>query len=162
MDALVARISGDRPIVLIDGRSGSGKSELASAVARRLLAEVVRLDALYPGWDGLEAGSAAVREIIESGTWQRWNWRTNEPAERHALGTEWPLVIEGSGCLSRANRDLATFGVWVELDEPTRKERALARDGAMYEPHWDTWAAQEQTFFDRERPDLVADVIVRG
>ncbi|MDQ1550836.1 MAG: hypothetical protein QOD50_258, partial [Actinomycetota bacterium] len=62
--------------------------------------------------------------------------------------------------LSRANRALATFGVWVELDEPTRKARALARDGAAYEPHWDDWAAQEQRFVDRERPDFLADYVV--
>ncbi len=55
---------------------------------------------------------------------------------------------------------VATLGVWVELDEPTRKARALARDGAMYEPHWDAWAAQEQEFFHRERPDLLADVVL--
>ena len=54
----------------------------------------------------------------------------------------------------------ATLGVWVELDEQTRKARALERDGAMYEPNWDEWAAQEQRFFDRERPDLLADLIV--
>jgi hypothetical protein len=48
----------------------------------------------------------------------------------------------------------------VELDAQTRKARALARDGAMYEPHWDQWAEQEQRFFDRERPDRLADVIV--
>jgi len=122
----------------------------------------VRLDSIYPGWDGLEAASGRVRGIVETGTWQRWNWKTNEPAEWHALGTEWPLVIEGSGCLTRVNREVATFGIWVELDEPTRKARALARDGETYAAHWDRWAAQEQAFFDRERPDLVADAVVRG
>ena len=162
VDELIARITGERPIVLIDGRSGSGKSELASLVARRLQGEIVRLDNVYPGWDGLEVGSAAVRDIIRAGLWQRWNWADNVPAERHALGTDWPLVIEGSGALSRANRELATFGVWVELDEPTRKARALERDGDTYAPNWDRWAAQEQAFFDRERPDLIADVVVAG
>ena len=162
VDDIVARITEERPIVLIDGRSGAGKTQLATAVARRLFAEVVRLDSIYPGWDGLEAASAQVRGIIETGTWQRFNWRTNELAEWHALGTEWPLIIEGSGSLTRANREVATLGIWVELDEPTRRARALERDGETYAPHWDRWAAQEQAFFERERPDLVADVIVAG
>jgi hypothetical protein len=32
----------------------------------------------------------------------------------------------------------------------------------MYEPHWDAWAAQEKRLFDRERPDVLADVVVDG
>ena len=38
-------------ILLIDGRSGSGKSELATAIAAATGSQVVRLDDLYPGWD---------------------------------------------------------------------------------------------------------------
>jgi uridine kinase len=163
VDALLSRISGVRPVVLIDGRSGAGKSGLASAVARGLRSELVRLDDVYPGWDGLEAASASVRnDILLAHHWRRWDWAGGVAAEWHELDPIRALVIEGCGSLSLANRQLATFGVWIELDEPTRKARALARDGASYDGHWDAWAAQEQRFFDRERPDLLADVVVDG
>jgi hypothetical protein len=152
---------GHRPVILIDGRSGSGKTELAAELAPLREAQLVRLDDIYPGWDGLEAASELVRtDILGAHRWRRWDWRSNAPAEWHELDPALPLIVEGSGALSAANRMHATVGVWVELDAQTRKARALARDGAMYEPHWNDWAAQEQRFFDRERPDLLADVIV--
>ena len=68
-----------------------------------------------------------------------------------------PLIIEGCGALSRANRALADVGIWVELDEATRKRRALARDGEAYAPYWDRWAAQEVAFIAREHPQSLAE-----
>ncbi|MDQ1542961.1 MAG: hypothetical protein QOK08_599 [Actinomycetota bacterium] len=167
MGELVAAISaagaaGERQVILIDGGSGSGKTELAAVLAPAIGAELVRLDDIYPGWDGLEAASQMVPGIIETNRWRRWDWVAGEPAEWHDLDPHRPLVIEGCGSLSRANRALATFGIWVELDEPTRKARALARDGDAYAPHWDRWAAQERAFFERERPDRLADDIRAG
>ena len=161
IERILAAVSGARPVILIDGRSGSGKTELAAVLAAALDAALVRLDDVYPGWNGLEAASERVRtDILLGDRWQRWDWAADAPAEWHRLDPTRAVVVEGSGALSRANRELATLGVWVELDEPTRKVRALARDGATYEPHWDDWAAQEQRFFDRERPDLLADYVV--
>jgi uridine kinase len=161
VERILAAISGARPVILIDGRSGSGKTELAIELASALDAQVVRLDDIYPGWDGLEPASERVRsDVLLANRWQRWDWASDARAEWHELDPRRALVIEGSGSLSRANRELATFGVWVEVDESTRKARALARDGSTYEPHWDGWAAQEQRFFDRERPDLLADYVI--
>lgn len=154
-----------RPIVLIDGGSGSGKTTLAAALAPALAAQLVRLEDFYPGWEGLESASAAVcRDVLapESPGWRRWDWTTGSAAEWHPLDATLPLVIEGSGCLSRANRARATFAVWVELDAPSRKQRALARDGGAYAPHWDRWAAQESRFAKRERPAQLADLVLSG
>ncbi|MDQ1573721.1 MAG: hypothetical protein QOH44_1280 [Actinomycetota bacterium] len=163
VDAInAAVVAGERQVILIDGGSGSGKTELAAVLAPAIGAELVRLDDIYPGWDGLEAASQMVPGIIETNRWRRWDWVAGEPAEWHDLDPHRPLVIEGCGSLSRANRALATFGIWVELDEPTRKARALARDGDAYAPHWDRWAAQERAFFERERPDRLADDIRAG
>ncbi len=152
-----------RPVVLIDGGSGSGKSTLAAALAPALAAQLVRLDDFYPGWDGLDSAGEAVRDGVLDPVrpgWRRWDWKAGAAAEWHAVDPALPLVIEGSGCLSRANRALASFGVWVELDLPTRKRRALARDGEDYAPHWDRWAAQERRFGLRERPWRLADLIL--
>jgi uridine kinase len=92
--------------------------------------------------------------------WQRWDWATNTAAEWNAIDPRRPLIVEGAGALSRANRALATLGVWVELDERLRKQRALARDGATYEPHWDAWAAQEDAFIEQEHPRDLADIVI--
>lgn len=164
----VAETSVAYPVVLIDGFSGAGKSTLADAlVAAWPDAHLVRLENIYPGWDGLEAGSAAVHDDIlipratgRPASWRRWDWTTGSFAERHRVDSDRPLVIEGAGVLSRANHRLATVGVWVGLDEPTRRDRALARDGAAYAPHWEVWAAQERAFAAREHPRSTADLVV--
>jgi uridine kinase len=152
-----------RRIVLIDGGSGSGKTDLATRLAPAMGAQLVRLDDLYPGWDGLDVASAMVcSDVLRASRWRRWDWETDRPAEWHELDPRLPLVVEGCGALSRASRAMASYGIWVELDEPMRKARALARDGDAYAPHWDRWAEQERVFFARERPDLLADLILMG
>jgi uridine kinase len=150
--------------MLIDGRSGSGKTELAAAIAvDNPEVQLLGLDDVYPGWDGLLAGSAAVHEtVLPEHRWRRWDWAAASFAEWHELDPDRPLIIEGCGALSSANRALAHVGVWVELDTPTRKERAIARDGETFAGHWDEWAAQEETFIARERPRTLADITVAG
>lgn len=157
---------GVRAVVLVDGRSGSGKSALAEAlVSEWPQAQLVRLDDVYPGWDGLEAGSLQVAErMLAPSTpgWLAWDWATETPGEWHDLDPDRPLVIEGAGALSAANRARATFGIWVELDAATRKRRALGRDGETYAPHWERWAAQEELFIAREHPRQQADRVLPG
>jgi predicted kinase len=161
--AVRTEASAARPVVLVDGGSGSGKTTLATALAGRIGAVLVRLDDLYPGWDGLAEGSAAVaRDILGQQRYRRWDWAADRAADVVSVDPSSPLVIEGSGSLSRENRALATFAIWIDLEERLRKERALARDGDAYVPYWDRWAAQERDFFLRERPDLLADVRIDG
>jgi uridine kinase len=153
-----------RLVVLVDGHSGAGKTTLATELAYALKAQHVALDAFYPGWGGLEVGSAMVRGVLDADNpgYRRWDWKRSQAAEFHKVNGRKDIVVEGSGSLSRANRDLATFALWIRLDQVERKRRAIARDGATYHEHWDRWAAQEQAFFARERPDTLADAIMDG
>jgi cytidylate kinase len=162
--ASAADQSATRLVVIIDGHSGSGKTTLATQLAERLEALQIPLDDMYPGWGGLEVGSAMVRGVLDPQEpgYRRWDWNTNQPAEWRRVSSERDLVIEGSGAMSRANRALATFGIWVRLDQEERKRRALARDGPTIHQNWDRWTAQEQAFFARERPDTLADAIMDG
>ncbi|MBI5161381.1 MAG: hypothetical protein HY996_08215 [Micrococcales bacterium] len=167
LDALVgrARVGTVRPVVLIDGRSGAGKTALAHALAPRLHAQLVSLDDLYPGWDGLEAGALAVpRDVLRDDEpgWRRWDWTAQRPAEWHPLDPSLPLVVEGCGALGAASRARASLAVWLELDGARRKRRALARDGGAYAPHWERWAAQEERWIAREHPVALADVVLDG
>jgi Uridine kinase len=153
-----------RLVVLIDGHSGSGKTTLATQLAEVLDAQHVALDQFYPGWGGLEVGSAMVRGVLDADNpgYKRWDWERMAVAGWVPVDASRHIVVEGSGAMSRANRALATFGIWIRLDQAERKRRALARDGESYLDHWDRWAAQEQHFFLRERPDALADAIMDG
>jgi uridine kinase len=150
-------------VLLIDGRSGSGKTELATAIgASWPEAQLVHLDDIYPGWGGLDAASAHVHEeILTNYRWRGWDWATSEPEEWHELDPERPLIIEGCGALSAENRALATYGIWVECPDDVRRQRALDREPDFAE-HWEEWAAQEAAFIEREHPETRADAIVDG
>ncbi|MEO6941988.1 MAG: ATP-binding protein [Terrimesophilobacter sp.] len=153
-------------IVLVDGRSGSGKTELArEMVLQKPELQLVRMDDLYPGWLGLEAGSQHVHDFVLTATvrrWQRWDWADNRAAEWHVLDPTRPILVEGCGALSRANRALAAYAVWVELDVLTRRARVQERDGDTWDDHWDEWAAQEDAFIARENPQNLADSVISG
>lgn len=150
-------------VMFIDGRSGSGKTTLAEAVAAELTAagctppRVIGMDELYPGWDGLAAGSASVAGMLRSGRYQRYDWYAEDFAPEIALDPGAPLIIEGCGSLTpeslAAARELGeVYTVWIECPAPLRRSRALARDGDMFAPHWDSWASQEAVHFARAQP----------
>lgn len=148
--------------MLIDGRSGAGKTTLARELAPLLGAQLVSLDDVYPGWRGLAAGSASVHETLlrpRDPGWTRWDWASQRPAEWHPVNPEQPIVIEGCGALTRANRALATFGIWVDARAQDRRWRALEREPG-FAPHWAEWAAQERTHIAAEHPRSLADAIV--
>ena len=151
-----------RDISLIDGRSGVGKSQLATELAARLPGtQLIRLDDLYPGWDGLDAASRAVPLLLETGRWRAWDWAARRPGALHTVDLDRPIIVEGVGALSRASRRLARIALWLEADDTERKRRAIERDGPTFEPHWERWAAQEERFIARENPRAHADAIIR-
>jgi cytidylate kinase len=154
-----------RPVVLIDGAAASGKTTLAGELAYALKAQHVCMDDFYPGWGGLEVGSSMVLGSVLNADrpgWRRWDWKKHTAAEFHRINPRKPVVIEGSGALSAANRAAATFGIWIHLDEETRLERKKGRDGRIDLEQWERWGMQEARFFARERPDRLADALVDG
>lgn len=158
-----AAASGDRLVVLVDGRSGTGKTTLGTALAGLLGAEVVHLDDVYPGWDGLRAAAdAVVIDVLGAPSGhRRWDWQTSAPADWVPIDPVAPLVVEGCGALSRASAPLATLRVWLEADDAVRWDRAIGRDGDVFAREWARWAAQEQAFIAAEDPAALADVVVR-
>lgn len=155
-------------ITLIDGRSGSGKTTFATELATRTGSQLLSLDDVYPGWDGLEAGEAHVlRHVLRAiaeGTepcWRSWNWADSRPGSWHSLDPARPIVIEGCGAISPAARALADHAIWIELpDDDERRRRAIARDGEQFALNWQRWARQEEWHARLHDPRGTADELV--
>ena len=167
----IRALSAANPVVIIDGRSGAGKTTLARMLVERWpivgRVQLVALDSIYPGWDGLQCGvEHALDGILRPhgrgylGEWRRWDWERDAEAESHAVDPALGVLIEGSGILTPATAAIADVRVWLESAEPGRKARALNRDGETYRPHWDRWAAQENAHIARDDPRALATRVV--
>jgi hypothetical protein len=149
-------------ILAIDGRSGAGKTTLASDVALVTGAQLVHVEDFYPGWGGLADGADyLVREVLEpvlAGDVvvpRRWNWH----ADAFELGVPVHpglIVVEGCGALSRASRRLVTLGAWFDVDAELRHRRASLRDGD--DAWWEAWRQQEDAFYAAEGSAELADL----
>jgi uridine kinase len=163
-DARPARL-GDGRLVCIDGPAGSGKTTLAGEIARIRGARVIRMDDLYPGWEGLFDVGPEVLGLLgplsegRVGFYRRFDWLAGAYAETHAVEPGPLLVLEGVGSGNRAWADLVTTLVWVEAPDDVRLARGLARDGENQRAHWARWMEDEQRLFaaedTRHRADLV-------
>ncbi len=156
---------GSGRLLCIDGPAGSGKTTLAVAVAALTGAPVLRMDDLYPGWDGLFTVDEHVLGILGlldqdlPGTYRRYDWTAGGYAEQHTVVPVPLLVLEGVGAGKRAWSPWATATVWVETDDRTRLARGLARDGEEFRDRWLAWMLDEARLFadegTRERADVV-------
>ena len=119
------------------------------------------LEGISSGLVDLEFAQNAVHE-------RRWYlMKTGAPA---------PIATDSTALarLERRYRWLKTLGValipvvwallvglvWLELEAPARRARALARDADVYRPHWERWAQQEDSLLARERTWERADLLV--
>ena len=159
--------SAEYAITLVDGRSGAGKSHFAAELARARGAVVVSIDDVYPGWDGLDAGSWLIHEYLVrpflaglTGRYRPWSWEKQRRGEWVEVSPDVPLIVEGCGAIRRDSMTSSSRRVWIETDDAVRRERALERDGQMYEPHWTRWALQEERFLALHHSRELATEIV--
>jgi dephospho-CoA kinase len=158
------------PIVLIDGRAGSGKSTFAEKLQQQLFRDgesaprVIHMDNIFEGWEGLSLGSDyLVRFILnplsrkEVASWQDWSWVRNERSSWREFSGGTPLIVEGCGSLTERSKEHAYLSIWLEASEETRRERWLKRERHL--DKFDFWAAQELDFYAREKSKSLADLV---
>jgi uridine kinase len=159
-------------VVAIDGPSGSGKTTLAKDVSEGLAAydsvEVVHMDRLFPGWDGLAVAPGLLTDQVlapisrgDPAAYRLWDWSRDDWDGSCEVAPSRFLVVEGCGSSVQPAGRYAAVSVFVEADRQQRMRRGLARDGEAYRPHWERWADQETALYatdrTRDRADLVFD-----
>lgn len=161
------------PLVLVDGRSASGKTTFATRLQAALFKEgeslprLVHMDDLYEGWNGLEAGhDLLLRQILaplqagKTASWQEYDWELGSRNRWREFSGGTPLIVEGCGSLSRLTAPMANLRLWFEADTDVRRERWISRVGHEHDAWWPIWAAQELEFYAREKSAELADCVV--
>jgi uridine kinase len=132
------------------------------------------MDDLYPGWEGLRAGSGyLIQNILQPlsqgklAAWQLWDWSNDKRGAPEEPGNGWRefaggniLIVEGCGSLSQQAREMSNLGVWLEVPREVRRDRWQVRDSGKFDEFWGLWQAQEDAFYESEKSDLLADLIV--
>lgn len=160
---------GDVRVIALDGRSGSGKTSLAGAIAREWDAPVVSMDSIYPGWSGLSAAShMLVAHVLrplargEQPVVPTWDWLADRPGPLLPITVGHRLVVEGCGSSVGEASTLEGTRVWLDGPAELRRRRAIDRDGPLFEEYWEMWAQQEATLFaadhTRERAQIVLEM----
>ncbi len=159
---------GATTVVAIDGPSGAGKTDFAAALADRLPdAQLLHMDDLYPGWNGLERAVADLHDQVLAplarggrAAYRRWDWELDRYAEWRDLPATDLLVVEGVGSGAGPAARLESVLIWLEADRAVRFRRGMERDGESYRPHWERWAALEDALFASDGTRGRADLII--
>jgi uridine kinase len=196
VDTVVATIRAravraQRLVVAIDGRSGSGKSTVATAVARAIGAVIVPCDDFFAAsvsnaeWDRRTPEQRAAeamdwrrlkREAIEplrAGRPARW-YAFDFPAGPRADGT-YPLqgiptelaskpvvLLDGAYSARPELADVLDLSVLVEAASLTREARLAAREAADFLQQWHArWDLAEDYYFGQVRPPSAFDVVLQ-
>lgn len=171
VDAVLAALRDATPrcgataVVAVDGPSGSGKTTLARGVVDALECPVVHMDEIFPGWDGLaEAVPLLVDQVLRplarglAATYRLWDWDAGTWGGSRTVDPAPILVVEGCGSSVGAAGTYAAVRVWVEAPRDERMRRGITRDGETFRPHWERWAAQEESLFAADRTREHADL----
>ncbi|MDP4013973.1 MAG: AAA family ATPase [Candidatus Nanopelagicales bacterium] len=159
---------GRTKLVTVDGPAGAGKSSFAAALASELPdSEVIHMDDLYEGWEGLddrlsERVDAWILTPLRSGLpaqhlvydWARGvfgSWRVTTPPG--------VLILEGVGSLQAHTSPVAALRIWLEAPRETLNNRLTSRDGAI-SGHLTRWKIREAEFFERLGSRGLADLVL--
>ena len=165
-DAGLLALVGWLALVLVDGRSGAGKTTVATRLAALLGADVVHTDDV--AWEHSRFGW---EDLLVDGVLEPWRrgdrvdyrppaWVTHGREGSIKAGAGVPLLVEGVGA-ARASLAQARGpgGLGPSRDRTLARTRGLARDAsygtrtpAEAEAFWDEWMTEEEPYLAADRP----------
>ena len=175
VSTIAARLRASGPprglaVIGVDGRSGSGKSTIATALAAVYGdATVVHTDDIawhhsFFDWDQLLVDHV-LEPLRHRGPPVTFRPRPWTDHGRHGALTvpdrTGMIVVEGVGSCRASLRCWYDATVWVDAPEHAARQRVLAR-GTDSQQFIDDWNAQENAVMEHERPWAHADVVVAG
>jgi uridine kinase len=170
-------------IVAIDGRSGTGKSTLANAVASRLDATILVCDDFYSGGDDSEwLAYSPQQRVAKCIDWQRIRTEVLEPLLNGKRAIYRPfdfkvgkglaantiavmpapfIILEGAYSARPELADVIDFKILVEFPDEARRQRLIQREGNSFMQTWHTiWDAAEDYYFEQVRPPSSFDFVI--
>lgn len=131
--------SKQKPLILIDGSAGSGKTTLAVKLAAILDANLVSTDDVSWCADPIHWDGEMLDNIMNPWlngvdvSYRPSGWvKENRPGSID-VDSDKPLIIEGMGASRKTLRALASFSIWVDIDSEIARERVVQRDLARGE-----------------------------
>lgn len=170
-----ALLPAEKPaLVLIDGRSGSGKSTVAERLSRLLGTALVHSDDIPWHHDPIHWADILVDGVIAP--WRRGEAIHFRPpgwvAQDRPGAVEVPpnpvLIVEGVGAGRSVLAAGAELVVWVQSDRDEAFRRGIARDVELgrtreqAEEFWDEWMRAEEPFLADDQPWTRASLVVNG
>ncbi len=166
-------------IIAISGFGGAGKSTLAKQIKDALTdVGIVSIDAFVTNhlsnrsadWQDFDR-ARFMREVLipacqaKPVSYGIYSWRENTIIETKTLPSSKFLIVEGCSIFHPALLSYYDYAVWIDLPLEKATKRGIARDrvqGANWDEKWySIWMPNEQNFFNKYRPDLMADLIYR-
>lgn len=166
-------------VVAIDGRSGTGKSTLAQALAERLAATVIEGDDFYAGGTGIEGDppqSRAARcidwlaqrrvlALLRSGqgaSYHAFDWDAFDGSvlpEATLVAPAPVILLEGVYAARPELRDLLDLTILAAVPDAVRNARLIAREGEI--GPWEVqWHEAEDWYFAHAAPPEVFDLVL--
>ncbi|MBA2286421.1 MAG: hypothetical protein H0W02_13140 [Ktedonobacteraceae bacterium] len=175
-------------LVALDGRSGTGKSTIAQAIASRVEGVIVVGDDFYSGGnDDAWSGLSAKQKVDKGIDWQRMRAQVLEPllakkpASWHALDFKpeigwvgWKdetvelepapvILVDGVYSTRPELSDLVDLAILVEADDAVRRQRLVIREGQAFMDRWHRlWDSAEDYYFTSICPRASFDIVVRN
>lgn len=166
-----------RPLVLVDGVAGSGKTTLAEKLVDVLNANLVHSDDVSWCADPIHWDGEMLAGIInpwlngKNVAYKPTGWiKENRPGTIE-VDQNRALIIEGMGASRKTLRAFATYSIWVDTEPKIARERVVQRDLANGEnggtiesitefANW--WDSLLSPLFLEEKSWKYVDVIVSG